>query len=194
MKSFVINLSTAPQRKANAINECWREGIQPEFFVGINNNIHGFGRNLPYISNGAIGCFISHYMLMQQLVYRSEDMFLIMEDDIKLPRAFNSIIYNKLAQVPSDWDVLFCGWMLQNNGFIIAHSKDAEWIKVKGGLGMHAYIVRKRSLEKILSELHVMRNHIDIQLAQAIENGRLNGYWLKGNIVSVNAFPSQIPK
>ena len=62
------------------------------------------------MTNGEVGCFLSHYSIWLKMVADSLDKVLIMEDDIDFEPDFNENVVNALQEVEaidSDWDLVY---------------------------------------------------------------------------------------
>ena len=91
-KIFCLTLKDTPKRKEYAEQHFKQNGLDVEFFEGINGKKFGLRTILPYkddnpdgpdyfIKQGRIGCLLSHYMLWQTLWHLPYDEILILEDD-----------------------------------------------------------------------------------------------------------------
>ena len=98
-RTFCITLRETPKRQ-EAAQKYFKEINWPvEFFKGIHGKSFGLKSTIPnynklpgreyFITQGAIGCLLSHLMLWNVLIYQPEDEFLILEDDIKLADDFS---------------------------------------------------------------------------------------------------------
>jgi GR25 family glycosyltransferase involved in LPS biosynthesis len=194
MKTYVLNIYNAYERRLSTVTELRKQNITHELFYAINNNQFGLKSDIRHLSPGAVGAFISHYSVLLNATRVQDNMFLFFEDDVKLEDDFLAHLQTSIEQLPPDWDIAFVGWFLQNNGFTEAESGNECWFQVKGALGMYAYLVKGSSVHKVLGELYTIRDHVDKQIALSIERRRLNGYWLRNQLVGCKEFASQIPK
>ena len=91
-KIFCLTLKDTPQRKEYAERHFKQNGLEVEFFDGINGAKFGLRTTIPYkddnpdgpdyfIKQGRIGCLLSHYMLWQTLWHLPYEEILILEDD-----------------------------------------------------------------------------------------------------------------
>jgi len=119
---------------------------------------------------GTIGCFLSHrYLLfkLSQMNVSDDYGHLILEDDVELPKRFlmpGDRWHSVKHEIPDDWDMVFLG-MTTPRGDRISKNvlKLKNQIVNSGNWGTHAYIVRHKSLNKILSWLKYMIDSIDCQ-------------------------------
>jgi GR25 family glycosyltransferase involved in LPS biosynthesis len=186
MRTIVISLPRAKDRQNWIMNNL---KIDFSFFWAIDGKKFDLKHQL--LNSEAISTFISHITLMQQLKNYSEDYFLILEDDVELVGDVDSIDM-KIKTLPEDWDIAFIGWY--NSNFLEKPKNvNDDWVFFREFWGMHAYVVRKESIDKIYSLLVSVDTHIDVQLSRVISRGKLNAYFLKNPIFKQNGtFKSQI--
>jgi len=97
--TFYINLESRPDRKEHVLKELNNLGIKAERFNAIK------------LTNGAIGCSMSHLKCLELAKKNNFEHVLIVEDDIKFldPSLFINQL-NKFLINQRDWDViLFAG-------------------------------------------------------------------------------------
>ena len=194
MKTYLINLYNAYSRRTSTVAELDRNNICHELFYGFNNNQFKLKPEVKHLSAGAVGAFVSHYTALLNASNVQDDLVLILEDDVKLVESFIPKLQKSLESLPQNWDIAFLGWFLQFNGGIERDDGIGHWVRVRGSLGMYSYIVKRSSIHKILSELYHIRDHVDKQVALAIERNRLSGFWLREPLVTCKGFESQIEK
>jgi GR25 family glycosyltransferase involved in LPS biosynthesis len=143
------------------------------------------------INKGAVGCWLSHKRLLQQLADqdRQNDYgHLILEDDVQIPEDFLSghDTWAKLSKnIPADWDMVYLGLYPEATGTPIADNivklqplGYAQW-------GTHAYLVKHGSIKtKILPALRFMTAAIDDQYSSLF--GDLNAYCIRPSILPLN--------
>lgn len=62
------------------------------------------------MTNGEVGCFLSHYFIWLQMVTDNLEKVLIMEDDIDFEPDFNQNVVDTLVEVEAidkDWDLVY---------------------------------------------------------------------------------------
>lgn len=152
---FCLNLDRRPDRKQQAIAEFSKFGIDVQFISGVDgkeleivNKTSSDG--LP-VSNGDMGCTLSHLKMIQLAKERGYKTVLIFEDDVELPPVFNSIIEDYLLKLPKDWDMLYFGGN-HAGGFEMVNDKIG---RIKKTYTTHAYAVNHTVFDemiKVLSE------------------------------------------
>lgn len=117
---------------------------------------------------GAVGCWLSHKRLLQhlsKLPVSGSHGHLILEDDINLEGINKWEIIAK--EIPADYDMVFLSMnhpickeerKIHNHVYKAITTYDGN-----GNWGTQAYLVRHRSLAKILSKLKFMSHPIDEQ-------------------------------
>ncbi len=145
------------------------------------------------------------------------------EDDVIIPTDLETQFRQALKSVPADWDILYLGcyqnYFATFDGRIIGpymplklqtakeykyplcatgeayRIQGTPWIQLDGGCiaGLYAYVVRKKSAEKIQAMLVPMRKAIDRRLTDLIGRGSLQAYCLNPELIRVNTtIPSTI--
>ena len=179
-KMFCITLKDTPKRSEYAEQHFKEKNVDVEFFEGINNKKFGLTTLIPYmddqpnwkpgegtpfyISQGHIGCILSHYMLWKTLSYLPYEEILIFEDDVILADNFTEKFIEYKKQLPDDWQYVFVGHCCA--------APDHYQVKVANNIVTsmlppmctHAYMVKKSSLPVLMDTNHVAWSHIDIQI------------------------------
>lgn len=106
---YCITLESTPERTAHAKGQFEREGVEVTWVWGIDACKMGIKPALPmhdnpdkslyYISPGACGLVISHYIAFRFAEKDDSEMFVVFEDDVVLPEGF----LGKLDQLILDW-------------------------------------------------------------------------------------------
>jgi glycosyl transferase family 25 len=105
MKTFVISLKRAVERRQFMIEQMNRLGLDYEIFDAIDGQLltendisHYFDVNTLrnpngyYASNGMLGCTLSHYSVLKKIVEEGLESALILEDDALLPLNIKDIL------------------------------------------------------------------------------------------------------
>lgn len=145
----------------------------------------------PIINSQAVATFLTHVSLINHVKDEPGESFLILEDDSEFAGDLESI-GEKISTLPDDWDMAFLGWY--KSDFLETPKRvNEDWVKVSRFWGMHAYLVKKRSIAKIYQAIHNIDTHIDVQLSGVFSRGGLNGYFLKEPLFKQSdKFTSQI--
>ena len=91
MKSFVVSLKTAVDRRTHIENQFMQQGIDFSFFDAIEpQQVEGIAAQLAiridnsHLSQGELGCLFSHILLWKKAIDENIDYVAIFEDDIYL--------------------------------------------------------------------------------------------------------------
>ena len=138
----------------------------------------GFRYKHYQLTQGAIGCFLSHVKVWEHLLASNKNHALIFEDDARPPPNFHKVANKVMANVPQDWDIVLFG----------KHCYDCddmgEYLKIKRFILLHCYMINKKCVLKIFNEksLFPISQQLDAYLSEI--SGFINIYAPKYNIVS----------
>ncbi len=174
-KIFCLTLKDTPKRKEYAERHFKQNGLEVEFFDGINGAKFGLRTTIPYndddpsgpdyfIKQGRIGCLLSHYMLWQTLWHLPYDEILILEDDAFLCENFQERFLEFKKQLPDDWQYVFVGHCcLPPEDYQIKIS-DNIITTTHPPMCTHAYMIKKSSIPVLLDTNHQAWAAVDIQI------------------------------
>ena len=136
------------------------------------------------IKQGQLGCAMSH---INSLLYAKKSVYyysIILEDDVIIPKSFEKDLSNILNNQPDKWDIIFLGGCnikgtLYKKKYLIPKDNSGSF-----NLCMHAYIVNKDSIDKILKCIYPIKLPIDNQLR--LHYDKLNVFFHYPNIVNQN--------
>jgi len=133
--SFYINLSSRPDRKEHVESQLQTIGIQAERFNAIK------------LSDGAIGCSMSHLKCLETAKKEGWPHLLIVEDDIKFlnPELFKSQL-NKFFSTHSSWDVI----LIAGNNMPPYQEIDSTCVKVASCQTTTGYIVNGHYFDTLI--------------------------------------------
>jgi len=145
---------------------------------------------------GEIGCWLSHKRLLTHLSlknYGPDHGHLICEDDIIINKNFINEWNLVQKNIPTDWDIIYFGINdihgTRINEGVLRWKNDVRI----SNMGTHSYMVRQKSIAKILDKLVLMGAPIDLQYYKML--GDLNIYILDPVLITTNsAFESSIDK
>ncbi len=163
---FCLNLERRPDRKIQAEAEFAKHNIQVEFITGID------GKTLPDpqatsqdtlpVSNGDMGCTLSHLKIVQLAKERGLKQILILEDDVEFAENFNAIFPDYFSQVPDDWDFLYFGGNHSKGGLQLL-SNDSNIAKIFYTYTTHAYAIRESVYDAMIDVLQ-QKEKVDINI------------------------------
>ncbi|WP_162816846.1 glycosyltransferase family 25 protein, partial [Moraxella canis] len=112
MKTYVISLSHAKERRDHIQAEFGKQGIEFEFFDAVTPIdtlavCQQLGLSLHYnntLSDGEKACLLSHALLWQKMIDENLDYLAVFEDDVCLGREANLVLTS--SPFISDFDVI----------------------------------------------------------------------------------------
>jgi len=183
-KIFCLTLKDTPKRREYAEQHFKQHGLDVEFFDGINGAKFGLRTVIPfmddllshnpswkpgdsppyYITQGHIGCILSHYMLWKTLSYFPDDEFLIFEDDVVLCDSFKEKLIDYKSRLPNDWQYVFVGHCCIPDESCSHKHADNIYTTLHPPLCTHAYMIKKESTKLLIETNSVAWAHIDVQI------------------------------
>ena len=210
MKIFVINLDEKKDKLRNFIKKYESydisnkyllnryvaidgKKVQPEEWLTekaidklVESKRNGYRKYHHELTQGGIGCFLSHLTLYQELVSDKEnDMYLIFEDDAYTRDNILETLENEVfTKAPYGWDIIVLGYS-RLGGEIITNDIDKDFLKPSGFWGLYGYIIRKSGAEKIVKEVEVNKidGQIDAYISRMQQQGKINVFMLRNQCV-----------
>lgn len=108
---------------------------------------------------GEIGCYLSHKKLLEYLAKQKADDdagHLILEDDVEIEKDTLDKWIKVATNLDKDWDIFFFGI----HDPVLQEAKNGI-AKVTSIQSLHAYMVRQKSIPKILDLIKIMYDPID---------------------------------
>lgn len=138
---------------------------------------------------GQLGCALSHISVMNLIKNQSEDYGLILEDDVIIPPNFDKIFKDLMKYAPEKWDIIFLGGCniygkKYNEKFIIPTENNSNNNNSSKNLCMHAVLLNKNNIDKILNLLKPLYRPVDSQLRTYFDN--LDVFYAYPNIINQN--------
>jgi GR25 family glycosyltransferase involved in LPS biosynthesis len=125
---------------------------------------------------GAVGCYLSHYLLWKMTYERDLSYTLIFEDDVTFSSDFEERFRKIVKNIPEDTDVIF----LDSSWCEISEPTKYENLdRVKGQFfGTHAYIITSSGAKKLLEKIFPIEIQIDAYMSfvNFLKNGNMNVY------------------
>ena len=136
--AFYINLESRPDRKLHVEDQLKIIGVQATRFNAIK------------LSNGALGCSMSHLKCLEIARENNWEHVLIIEDDIKFlnPEVFMNQI-NKFFSLHSDWDVV----LIAGNNLPPHEIIDDSCVKISQCQTTTGYIVKKHYYNTLIDNI-----------------------------------------
>jgi len=172
---YIINLQERTDRKAALQSQLDRlkSPAGPhvkniEWFPAIN--AAKLGLKAGTARTGAVGCWLSHYLIMQDAMQHGYHRILILEDDAVFHPAFNELLDYHHRQLPNDWEADVLGYYpRKGRGF---EATLAEFERTLGHpaelYGTQAYALQGDGIRKAYELLSAQgiqgQGHIDMHL------------------------------
>lgn len=165
-KTYLINLPHRTDRMRIAKQQFERAGIENyTIFPAIDARklkITGTTEG----NQGLIGCFLSHYFILQEALMNGYKRIAIFEDDVLLVQDFKNKYEAAMEQVPQAWQLLYLGYYERSGA---AKIQVNELITIpKNTWGTHAYMVQNEGIKIMYDNLQTIRSHIDVQISEDI--------------------------
>src|ERR1043165_9507950 len=109
-KIYLINLDQRPDRYEDSLLQLNSIGLKNVIrFPAINAKAMGITKR-DLDNPGLIGCFLSHYFILQEAVMNNYKRLLIFEDDVTFIKGFNEAFAYAKKQLPDDWEMVYLGY------------------------------------------------------------------------------------
>lgn len=166
-RTYVINLPHREDRRKMACGQLNNASIEYQVFQAVDARklkIRGEAIENP----GLIGCFLSHYFIMQEALLNGYNSVAVFEDDVVLVLNFKERYEAALSELPEKWELFMLGYYerLGEKGYKIKISDNI--VIPRSTWGTHGYIVRGEGIKKMWEGLQVIKTHIDVQISTDI--------------------------
>ena len=188
LKIYCINLKEHPERWEK-IKEKLPRCVRFDAINGkkLNRKIltkKGILKERNTLLDGQLGCALSHISVMDIIKKQPEPYALILEDDVIIPDNFVEELEELKKYFPEKWDVIFLGgcniFGKKINDKIIKPTD----ISGTRNLCMHAFIVNKSSIDKLINYLYPLYRPVDSQLRDNFKD--LDIFYANPNIINQN--------
>jgi glycosyl transferase family 25 len=152
-KIYCINLEKRKDRWNEVSKEFQKINCNVEKFVAID------GEKLEasaYIYRGELGCYMSHMVILKDMINNNYSKILVFEDDVVFNDDFNAKFDYYYNQLPNDWDIVY---MSGNHTTSLEKITDNIY-KTNGTLAMHSYFISLEGAKKLYNLL-VAKNMTD---------------------------------
>ncbi len=169
-RTFVLTVDREIQcfnETAAHLNEM---GIKWERFNGFDNKIcrlnakdtFDLDRAGERLETKHVAATLSHYLVWKVMSYQPDDLFWVLEYDVRMVHDWQQTYRLALANLPEDWDVFFLGSCCckGRNTTLIG----GNVYKVEYPLCGHAIMYRKKSLPTLLREHQRINAPLDIAM------------------------------
>jgi len=174
---WCLTLKSTPKREEYVRNHLDSHNLQYRMFYGLDALETGISSPLinnqkytkidDWLTVGQVGCYISHYMLWQNILESSADSILILEDDVHLEDEFVFKLNEYLYHVPEDWGLLYIGYeSLQGVNPLVISDKISEGFPAC----TYAYMIKKSTIPILLNEVKPITCPVDTTLRYKLKD------------------------
>lgn len=175
-RTFCVTLRETPKRKEEAQKHFEKVGLKVEFFDGIHGEKFGLKTTIPnydklpgreyFITQGAVGCLLSHLMLWNVLQHLPEEEFLILEDDVQIPENFEEKFSAFMDEVPKNWEMVYLGYLIPGGAYGEGTTFVSENVITCRPVCTHGYMVKKSALKTLIETNQLAWSPLDIQILE----------------------------
>lgn len=163
-----------------SINAWNKKGIESKIFPATlkSDDLKAKHNITVDINSGELACYISHLRIYKEIVKKQLDNMLILEDDAKATKWYDSnvIRYNlkELNTLDPEWDILYLGvcWDICSNRTPVNNN----FVRTFYPGCTHAYIVSKKGAVALLRHLLPIQNTLDRTIKAAARKSLLRCY------------------
>lgn len=164
-KTYLINLPYRTDRLRVSKKQLEQAGIEYTLFPAID------ARKMKIVgvdekNQGLVGCFLSHFFILQEAVINNYKKIVVFEDDIIMVDNFKSKYEEAISQISNKWQMLYLGYYERTGE---GKLKVSENITIpKNTWGTHAYMLQNDGIKIMYDNLQEIKTHIDIQIGSDI--------------------------
>ncbi|WP_374262415.1 glycosyltransferase family 25 protein [Zoogloea sp.] len=181
MKIFVVNLERAAERRVAILRHLAELGLEAEILPAVEGarvDRASLGPDAePGLSNGEVGCYLSHVRFWQTVVERRLPHAIILEDDVICSPTLMRVA-DEIAALDLPWDAVRLSALQPIRGIPLLTLSGGERLILpnKHPSGTQAYMVSLAGARRLLDAIAVPKGPID---------DTLDRYWRFGLCVPV---------
>lgn len=165
-RTYLINLPHRTDRLRIAYRQFDIAGVpRPTLFPAIDAKKLGI-TGVNEANQGLIGCFLSHYFILQEALLNGYKQIAVFEDDVLLVQDFKDKFDIAYEQVPDTWQMLYLGYYERSGSGKVQVSENVTI--PKNTWGTHAYMLRGEGINIMYENLQTIKSHIDVQISEQI--------------------------
>jgi len=137
----------------------------------------GFRTKHYQLTKGAIGCYLSHLKIWENILKNEYKTALIFEDDADIPHNILERMNEEMMYIPTDWDIVLFGYLCSQ---CYQHE---NYNKVERFMLTHCMLIKSSAIRKIIATevLLPITQQIDALLSEL--SSVINIYTVKDRIV-----------
>ncbi len=175
---FVIHLDHRVDRRQSMLEQLARVGLAAEFFPAVDGRaIHRAAMpelcEAGELSDGEVGCYLSHLGVWRQIAARGIDRALVLEDDALLSPALPAMLDQLTPDQLRDIDVVRLSSLMRQRGkplWPLAEGRSLL-LPVKSPSGLQGYVVTARGARRLVDAFSVPRMAVDTAVDGAWQHG-----------------------
>ena len=173
-KIFVVNLNRRKDRLDSFDSQSKKNNFIYERYEAFDvseipypYNICDKTLNHTNVPLGAVGCYISHFMILEKSIELGYEKILIFEDDVILTDNFEEKIMDIMDRIDKNWDFLYLGCTLPS-----ISENLGGYAKVYGCLTTHSYALSRGAIKFLYDALceNFFTEPIDVVYSKHIMN------------------------
>lgn len=185
---FVINLKTSPDRRKAAEEQLVRQGLKPTFVEAVDGrrmseaevaalvDFEGRLRRAPKPLNRAeVGCYLSHWAVLERIVADDLPQALVMEDDLLATDEFAPVLEALATKALPPYDMIKIGISEeQNKPFtpIIPLTPTSSLVRHHNVVNSNmAYVITKAGAARFLGYGRPIRYPVDVAMNRSWRHG-----------------------
>jgi len=139
------------------------------------------------LSDSEYATCLSHIKAWKYIVDEKLPAALILEDDAVLGSNFKSVVSPALKEVPTNWDILYAGYLFSGMHTDRAKVSTHIYSMIDGVFGMHGYLVTQAGAQKLLALLPVVQP-LDNFVAKLALDKQIEAYLVEPKVVWQDMF------
>jgi GR25 family glycosyltransferase involved in LPS biosynthesis len=162
---------------------CFEDILTPRAFSEFRLKTKTYHEQL---SVGAVGCFLSHVQVWEEIVRAEIPAAVIFEDDLQFVDKFKTRFDQIWPSVPPDWDLVFLGSWHRRKPTKIS----SNVVRAKNIFLTHAYVIKGCAAAQLLKKAFPLEVQLDSYLSSHFD--RLNSFCLKPSLVTQKKFTTDV--
>lgn len=167
---YLISLEKDAERRKKLY-----EKIQPDEYSAVNGSKLVTKEELVQngkledkdLKNGQIGCYMSHYNILDKIRNYKDEFSIIIEDDVVLDMKEQLDNIKEIANnAPSDWEIIFIGHNYYRETNPPQHHQYNNWTfkKIEYMHGAQSYLIKNKSIHSKIKLLYPIKAPYDVIL------------------------------
>lgn len=117
-------------------------------------------------NQGLIGCFLSHFVILQEAIRYNYKRIAVFEDDMIFVDDFKDKYEHAMNQIPDKWQLLYLGYYERSGQSKLMVTENISI--PKNTWGTHAYMLQNDGIKIMYENLQEIKSHIDVQISSEI--------------------------